>query len=303
MSDHTHNAESEAFLTDLKKELIQHLAHKMSFTTLIPENAIELKLAITKATEAYLSEEGIALKDEVRNNLIEQLVSRITTSSAPQQVKSDGPTQVIHSEMASYLAQFLSEDLTGQALADEIATLVERKCETDRQDIEEAHRKEIVREMCRRMNVAPPSTYASPVKGDSLEEPDLDSLTKKEPAELPADVSDQEEPIPAPAQEPHPVPQVRARGGEIHSPSSKSAPASFVPLKALTHDIKRELLFELGQKINVELLSKGDLEASHAHINELIDAYCQEHRLTLTDDEVAKIIEEILSGEGLEFQL
>jgi len=50
-------------------------------------------------------------------------------------------------------------------------------------------------------------------------------------------------------------------------------------------------------------MASGDELAFRTEIFRLIQNYCTEHKFTLNDQDVEKIVQEIRSGEGLEFQL
>lgn len=330
------NSESEEFLEGLRKDIIHVVAQKLTYDLSNPDQLLQLKPQLTSVINHYLQTEGIALKDEVRLQLIDELYNRLTAQarqSAP--VPALAPDENVRNAIASHLAQFLSDEIEGEALANEIARLVTVKCRQDGIEISEAARAQLISDMCRRMNVAPPAEVAAaldvqphpldvvtppplepqptpdlpahaaddldpdaPVSPDlSFEAMNLETDSYRDPLTAPTDTMDH----PAPA----PLPKLRARGNASEETPHKSASTSgkSIPLKALTNEIKRELLFYLSQTMDPTIVGMSDPSQAIAHINYLIGEYCQEHRLTLTEVEIERIIEEILNGEGLEFQL
>lgn len=339
------NPESEDFLEKLRKDIIHVVAQKLTYDLSNPDQLSQLKPDLASIVNHYLLTEGIAIKDEIRLELIDQLHDRLT-SQARQTAPAHHPTDDVRTAIASHLAQFLSDEIEGEALGREITRLVMVKCKQDGIEITEIARAKLIVEMCGRMNVAPPPEITAlaqnqpetpnpannppplePTPEPEINTPDSEDVDPGVPTvpEVSASANDEENvenvgseeneenpltaataPLSTPV--PRPLPKLRARGdlSDDDSPSPANASSHSghsIPLKALTHEIKRELLYHLSQTIDPTIMGMDDEAQTLAHINHLIEEYCQEHRLTLTETEIERIIEEILSGEGLEFQL
>jgi septum formation topological specificity factor MinE len=337
MSGVEHSAESEAFLESLRKDIIHIVAQKLTFDLNDSSQIPNLKPELTSIVNQYLQAEGIAIKDEVRLQLIDGLYNRLA-GSASQANTVTGPTDEMRTAIASHLAQFLSDEIEGEALAREIARLIDVKCKQEGFELSEQVRAQLITEMCGRMNVPPPPEIAQvtqeavqeeeplgmpPLPGDEVDtEPDLSPPIPEDidpDAPVSPDLSyeaimqgNEENPLTAPTgpmekPAPRPLPKLRARGAESGrdgaNPAPGAGPAKSIPLKALTHEIKRELLYHLSQTIDTTILGMNDESQARGHIHYLIEEYCREHRLGLTETETERVIDEILRGEGLEFQL
>lgn len=70
-----------------------------------------------------------------------------------------------------------------------------------------------------------------------------------------------------------------------------------------TEQHKRELLYTLGTRLDPSTMSTGETKLIYKHIMEVLDQVCEEENLELDNDIKQLLLNGILSGEGLEFQL
>lgn len=291
----------EAELNRLQKEMAGYLAQKLTFSLFEPSRYEELKDRIRDLVNEKLLADGVPLEEPIKNQLVEKIISGMPVkggegiqSLKPAPTPPEDITFSLNDLQAiikPYLASRLSDDLfqpdRKTDLAAAIKQLIRGKISEDELPVPPSQEKELICALYQTMGLPPdPSLMeeSAPAETDEIES----VPTRKIPS-----VSDQTAPDP----KPEPAPPQPAR-----KPIPKPG-GSMLPLKALTHEIKRDLLYHLSANIQPETLASGDELQVRAEIFNLIHGYCEAHRFTLNDGDVEKIIEEILSGEGLEFQL
>lgn len=298
MSDSPENEFSaEAELNRLQKVMASYLAQKLTFSLFEPGRYEELKERIRELVTEKLSEDGTPLDEPTKEQLIEKIIAGMPvkegSSIQPIQSEPEDTGDLTYSladlqaMIKPYLASRLGDDLfqpdRKQDLAAEIQRLIHEKIAEDSLPVPPTQERELIQSICQTMGLSAPEVEAATTdeEGTAPSEPDNDDIESLPTKKIPA-VSDQT----APAKKP--VPKT---AGKI------------LPLKALTHEIKRDLLYHLSANIQPETLASGDELQVRAEIFQLIHAYCENNRFTLNDSDVEKIIQEILNGGALEFQL
>jgi hypothetical protein len=290
----------EAFLNKLRQDMAAYLAQKLTFSLFQAGKSQQLKDRITELIEAKLLEDSIPLEADVKEALITQIMAGMpsleneelptTTPGQEEQFNTDE----LQGIMKPYLASMLSDDLfqpdRKEDLASAIVQMIDKKISSDEIPVPAEQRKELIYLICSKMNLTPPveePVPAPPAPATALTE-DLE-IESMPTAKIPS-LTPRTEPVASTAPQPKKKIPKPAAGGML-------------PLKALTHEIKRDLLYDLSTKINSDTMMSGDELAVRTEIFSLIQAYCTQYRFTLSDQDVEKIVQEILSGEGLEFQL
>ncbi|NJK90553.1 MAG: hypothetical protein HC904_01210 [Blastochloris sp.] len=116
----------------------------------------------------------------------------------------------------------------------------------------------------------------------------------------------------------------RSRPGPLRftslpSPSPEHSPTKKVPKLSMrahaeeegkeveeipfTDEHRRHLLFTLGSKLKPEIMGSGDPKIVYKHIMEALDQVCGEENVEIDNEIKELLLNAILSGEGLEFQL
>lgn len=282
----------EAFLTNLRKQLASYVAQKLTFSLFQAGQYNELKWRIRELVDEKLQEEGIPLDNQTKEMLIDQLMSGMPI--APPEIapppKPAPPVEMLTLDQLQtlikpYLASMLSDDLFKPErktdLSREIVRLVDRKIAEDEIPVSVQQRVELIETICSTMGLQSP--LRSVEDAAVAEEENFESLATALIPSLADRTADVSVSSAAPAKR---VPGVR-----------------MLPIKALTHEIKRDLLYFLSGQLNAEILASGDELNVRSHIFDLIHAYCTEKRFTLNDEDVEEIVQEILGGNELEFQL
>ncbi|MEM6821587.1 MAG: hypothetical protein AAF558_06580, partial [Verrucomicrobiota bacterium] len=322
---------SEESLAKIKKDLTTHLAQKLTFSLFEAGRSDELKLHIRQICDEKLALDGIPLptdkKDEMLDQIIAGMVIPENTGASPStdSVITEHKAEELVKLIKPYLATVLTDDLfepdRASDLANRIVEEIDIKIEKDALKVSDSMKKQVVETICSDMNIDPPKMEVAPEPVETPETPEAspeqpvpavateanETSTASTPPPPSADevVTNPEEPVTAQ------IPEVKLRTDSegatpASAPAKKPIPTkanSMLPLKALTHEIKRDLLYTMSTQIDMEVLKSGDELNMRTHIYELVHSYCQEKRFTLNDDDVEKIVQEILTGKGLEFQL
>lgn len=301
MSDSSDNEFSaEAELTRLQKLMASYLAQKLTFSLFEPGRYDELKERIRELVNEKLGQDGTPLDESTKEQLVAKIIAGMPVKAGddiqPQEAESPPPEKDdltfplsdLQAIVKPYLASRLNDDLfqpdRKKDLTAQIQKLIHQKIEEDELPVPPNQEKELIASICQTMGLTPPDIAASAVPQSAVSEaePEPDDIESLPTRKIPA-VADQTAP---PAKKPIPKPT-----------------RSMLPLKALTHEIKRDLLYHLSANLQPETMASGDELQVRAEIYQLIHAYCEGHRFTLNDSDVEKIIQEILSGDALEFQL
>ncbi len=308
------NFEQEAYLNSLRKEMASYLAQKLTFSLFQAGKTTELKDRIADLVEAKLLEDEIPLESEQKEKLISQIIAgmpmlkndeivSIADAQDSEKLSLEELQDIIRPYLASKLDDSLFEPERKDDLSEAIQRYIDQKIENDDLPVSDEQKSELVFTICTKMGLtlkAPAPSEATAVPDEAPEAPEAPAESAQPP--LPAVPETPTEVVtPAVASPEEEAPFVPAPVAKKKIP--KPAAGGMLPLKALTHEIKRDLLYNLSTQINPEIMTSGDELALRAEIFNLIQTYCVEHRFTLSDQDVEKIVLEILSGEGLEFQL
>ncbi|MBX2826239.1 MAG: hypothetical protein KTR33_16005 [Gammaproteobacteria bacterium] len=308
--------DQDAYLNTLRKELASYLAQKLTFSLFQAGKSAELKQRINDLVEEKLLADQIPLESAQKEKVINEIIAGMPSLQGEDVVAagdvkdSDKFTlEELQDIMRPFLATRLDDSLFNEDRKADLVKAIEEniddKIKMDAIPIAGDQRQELINAICSTMGLDPAAaTSDSEAPASAPEVPNApplpDVADKKEEAPfVPASPPDApSEHIPSVPATPKPVAPAVAK-----KKIPKAAGGSMLPLKALTHEIKRDLLYELSTKINPEVMASGDELAFRTEIFGLIQDYCKEHKFTLNDQDVEKIVQEILSGEGLEFQL
>jgi len=284
----SHLQETALSLGDLQSMIRPYLASMLTDDLFEPDRKKDLSHEIRKLIDRKLSEDEMTVSPEQKETLYASICQ--TMSLEPEGMSGEPvqqpPSSVPEAPPAAPSAQHPPE---GREHPDQESEEREAENTLDEEN---------------RIPELPPVPKApdapQPSPGPSEPIPSLPGSSKKtvEPsAKTPEPAAPPAEPLAGRTPQSKPLPKT-----DISS-KPNPVPAPMLPLKALTHEIKRDLLFDLSTKLNPEIFSQGDELDVQTHIYNLIHEYCRKHRFTLSDRDVDQISNEILSGGALEFQL
>ncbi|MEM6886322.1 MAG: hypothetical protein AAF571_14965 [Verrucomicrobiota bacterium] len=309
------SVEQDAYLNTLRKELASYLAQKLTFSLFQAGKSAELKQRITDLVEEKLLTDQIPLKSAQKEKVINEIIAGMPTLEDADTASSDEirdadkfTLEELQDIIRPFLATRLNDSLFSEDRKEDLVKAIEEniddKIKMDDMPVPADQRAELIRTICSTMGLDPVA------KAEAI--PEVPGPAPATPNASPTPAgnlnSEAEEAPFVPATPPDSLSSPPIEPKAESSPVAKKkipkpASGSMLPLKALTHEIKRDLLYKLSEQINPEVMASGDELAFRTEIFGLIQNYCKEHKFTLNDQDVEKIVQEILSGEGLEFQL
>ncbi|MGF1677752.1 MAG: hypothetical protein ACFCUX_01010 [Candidatus Methylacidiphilales bacterium] len=310
---------SGADLAELKKIMASYLAQKLTFSLFQEGRSVELIKKIHDLVEFKLLEDGIPIEPAMREELVRQIIEGMSVSLSSLQdskllSEPKKPAEIVSKStpvdqdefsieellhlikpfLASILPDALFQPDRKADLVRVIREQVEFKFQAEALIVRPALKEELFQNLFHTMGLE--STI--PTEAGETPQPESPAEVSPKNAEAPA-VWEVEEGLPT-AVIPNLKPRVQPKPT---LPIVKSPPQTFLPLKALTHEIKRDLLYYLSSKLDPAAMATADELTLRTEIFRLIQVYCTENRFMLNDQEVEQIVLEILGGEGLEFQL
>jgi len=326
---------TDLYLSQLKRSMAGFLAHKITFS-LIEAGQNDLLLhTLEKLVDERLAELKVQLEPSLKARLVEEIYSGLPLKKAapPLAVEPDG-LEKFRPAIASYLAQHISNNLLNpgheKALARRIQILINEKLILDHAQISEELKQELLAKFCEVMNVPVPDPLPQPIVAPTAPSPAPPPLaltpaqptaTKPSPEPL-LDATPEAHITPAPHQIKVPAPSLTkttATVFELPPTPPEKAPTKKVPslsIKApkkeigkeveeveFTEEYKRQLLLTLGSRLDPLIMGSNDSKLIYQHIMSVLNLICQEENLELDDEVKQLLLNGILTGEGLEFQL
>jgi hypothetical protein len=339
LSSETQESE-DAYLSQLRRSMAGFLAHKISFSLFEAGKNQQLRSTLEHLVQERLREQQIALEPHLLERLINDIYEGLPVQKPVAKNEDDELTpEKLRPLVASYLAQHISNDLLSPghetALSRRIQLLVDEKLALDQLQVSDQVRYQLMTQLCQGMNVEPP---APP---ESLQETQAPAPLSPPTSTLPVAAAFSSPPAtPTPLSTPRPVPappQIPAAPKPPTPPTVTDVVASAVvppllpptppersPTKKVprlsmrahpkvdglefeeitfTEEHKRQLLFTLGTKLDPAVMSTGDQKKIYHHIMSVLDQVSAEENLDLDDEIKELLLNGLLTGEGLEFQL
>ncbi|MEM1158171.1 MAG: hypothetical protein AAF649_00055 [Verrucomicrobiota bacterium] len=317
--------EQDAYLNNLRKELASYLAQKLTFSLFQAGKSAELKQRIHDLVEEKLLADEIPLESAQKEKVVNEIIAGMPTLQGDDVVAvgtvkdSDKFTlEELKDIMRPFLATRLDDSLFNEDRKADLVTAIQDniddKIKMDDIPITSDQRQELIHAICSTMGLNPAAPEAPADDEDDSTIPDP-AMEASEAPPAPEVAGKEQAPfVPVTLPEAAAEPAAKAVIAESKKPAPapvpvakkkipKRASGSMLPLKALTHEIKRDLLYNLSTQIDPKVMASGDELAFRTEIFGLIQNYCSEHKFMLNDQDVENIVLEILSGEGLEFQL
>jgi hypothetical protein len=277
---------TEEFFGQLRKALTSYLAQRLTLSLFVIGKEAELRAAITRLVESKLAQDAVVLRAADQHRLIDELIAGLpkhnTLPAVPvKSAPSSWTVDTLRTHIAPYIAEHLGNHLFEPGreaqLSEALYMLVQEKIRIGGLDISEDLKRSVIEAICRGMSIPLPSAL--------------------NPAALP--------PVKSPT--PSPKSSLDKSSGSSEEPKSDTRKLDIEavppPWQDLTPDFRRQILLHMGSRLKTEILSSGQTDAVQIHIAELLGHSVQEFRVRLTEDEREEIINTILSGDGLEFQL
>ncbi|MDX6765846.1 MAG: hypothetical protein SFU85_03560 [Candidatus Methylacidiphilales bacterium] len=277
-----------ADLEPLRKKLLASVAQHLTLDLFHPGKEQMLRLQIYHHLQEKLALEKVEIEDSVLDQWVEGAIAGLSEHrlTPPQRPVSAPPTHWTVDSLRSHVAPYIADHL-GNALfepgreaqlSEAVYILVLEKIRVDAISIDEALLRQLIEAISSAMGIPLPSALnqavTPPIKTNSLPPPSKPLETQA------ADEHESGKKV-----ETRPIGQTEA------------------PRQPLTPDLRRLILLDIAPQIDPALLGTGPTETARTAIAMLVASSIQKMSVQLTEEERDSIIDTILSGEGVEFQL
>jgi hypothetical protein len=301
-------ASEDAYLTQLRRSMAGFLAHKISFSLFEAGRNQQLRSALEHLVSERLREQQISLEPRLLERLINDIYDGLPVQKPVVKTENEELTsEKLRSLVAPYLAQHISNDLLSPghelALARRIQLLVDEKLALDQLQVNDELRYKLITLLCQGMNVeaplapenlsAPVATPPPQIPAAPLPPPVLAAAI---PAVVPAAAAPALPPVPPERSPTKKVPKLSMRAHPV-------VEGKEIVEIAFTEEHKRHLLFTLGAKLDPAIMGTGDAKKIYQHIMAVLEQVSVEENVELDDEIKELLLNGLLTGEGMEFQL
>ncbi len=301
-----HPGQSPTDMAALRHKLATYIAQHITFSLINAGASPELHAQISRLVNDKLARDSIELPSDVRTQLIEDILQHLGKPHllAPATEAEEGAWTVekLRARVAPYLASNLTnaDFEAGHELRLALSTcrLIEEKLTSDKIAIDAALKLELMKTCCGVMGVEIPPVILNTLS-ESSESPPVAPpppvATSSPPVSLPVKPAPVSPPSTSTAAKP-PAPPI---------PAASSVPATHAPTSLQPPDDEhwRGFVLELGMALDPEIMAGSDPTARRAHVRAKADEILGRQGVRLLPSQVESIIESILSGSGMSFQL